>query len=432
MKRILIVNPPALTPKPFAPSAELNAGVYVLASYLQQKNYDVDVFDFSIIASRMFDGWENVIVHRIAKCGNFQSERCSKRIYYFGRQEEEFKTFVNLFKPEEIYISCLMTYSWEGAKLVYDVIRKDFPTVKIKLGGNYVSLCYDHALQHFQDAELVITSIDDESRFTKINLGLYRQIPRMFPILSTIGCPFSCGWCAVPILEGHKMLFKSPLLVVDDIEDKINHGITRFKFLDSNITANYDSHFKIILQEIIKRNLKANFHIYGGINALFATQERLELMAQAGFCRIQLPIESIDETILYENNRTTTVQDWIDAVKRIGRIKNTEIASFLLCGMPGQTIKDIYKTINFLEDYGVAPCPLFFTPIPKTRYEDNTKPLEELNPFLFPYATNEMPVKKLEELLCHYVASGQTVSELIVGEETLYSSSPAIKIGDLA
>lgn|GEM_PF-6963345 len=196
--------------------------------------------------------------------------------------------------------------------------------------------------------------------------------------------------------------------------------------IDSHLLADYENHFKLILEGLVKKPWRAELHSYGGLNPLCVTQEMLELMRDAGFVRIQLPIEVIDEKTLKDNNRPVTVRMWEIAVKKLKRIDRFQVVSYVLAGLPGQTIKDIYRAINFVEDHGVTPVPLFFTPIPGTKYED-PRPLENLHPYLFPYASNEMPAAELERIQENYYTGGTHVSEIIRGTKTVYESGPAIK-----
>jgi len=426
-KKILIINPPVFTPKPWNNVENGSMGPYVLTSFLKTKDEEVALFDF-LTERRGLDGWEDVRVERVAKVGNYEEEHLSKRIYYAGVSERYYVDYLKAYKPDEVWISCLFTFYWQGAKLVYDVTKEFNPLIKIRLGGNYPTLCPDHAKDNFPDTYIQTSDPCDMRRFQNIDIGLYKAIPRMFPILTSVGCSFSCSWCAVPRLEGSAMKFKDPYDVVSDIEEKYYFGVQSFRFIDSHLLADYETHFKLILEGLIKKPWRAELHSYGGLNPLYVTQEMLELMAESGFVRIQLPIETIDEGMLKNNNRAVSVRMWEAAVKRLHRINRFAIVSYVLCGIPGQTIKDIYRTINFVEDHGVTPVPLLFTPIPGTRYEVN-KPLEDLHPYLFPYASEEMPAAELERIQSNYYTGGVFVSEIIKGSKTIYESGPAVKVG---
>jgi len=422
-RKVLVVNPPVFTPKPWNSADCSPMGPYVMASGLRHKEMDCALFDF-LMERRELDGWTDVRVESVAKVGNYEHERLLKRIYYIGVNERRYIEYLEAYDPDAVFISCLFTFYWQGAKLVYDLTKEFDPNITIFIGSNYPELCEDHKCDHMPDAAVLIGEL--VNKFEDIDLGFYKAIPRMFPILTSTGCPHFCSWCAVPHLEGSTMKFKDPLKVVADIEKKYHFGVRSFRFIDSHLLANYETHFKVILKELVKKPWRAELHSYGGLNPLYVTQEMLELMANAGFIRIQLPIEVNDDGILKDNKRPVSVKAWEDAVKKLKRIERFQVVSYVLCGIPGQTIKDIYKTINFVEDHGVTPVPLFFTPIPGTKYEDK-RPLEALHPYLFPYASDEMPAIELEKIQENYYTGGTHVSEIIKGTKTVYESGPAIK-----
>lgn len=424
-EKILIVSPPIFSPKPLHNAAG-HMGVYVLATHLKKLGKEVQIYDF--LSEKMeLDGFTDDRIEGIQKCGNFENEQLSKRIYYIGSSEAKFTNFLRAYKPTNVWISCLFTFYWQGAKMVYDAVREFNPLIQIDIGGVYTQLCEKHAWEHFPRAH-IHTLVTPPMEFENIDISLYRTIPRMFPILTSLGCPYKCKWCAVPILEGEKMYYKNPIEVIEDIEEKISYGVKTFRFLDSHLLGNYEKHFKLILRALIEGDIKAEFYSYGGINPAMVTQDMLELMAAAGFRRIQLPIETVNEDMLKENNRPILIKNWLDAVKKLKRIERFEVVSYLLCGIPGQTIQEIYKTINFLNDNGVTPAPLFFSPIPKTEYEDSRR-LEVLHPFLFPCASKEMPAGELEKILCNYSSTGQQfVPDTIKGTQTVLKSGPAIPV----
>jgi radical SAM superfamily enzyme YgiQ (UPF0313 family) len=219
------------------------------------------------------------------------------------------------------------------------------------------------------------------------------------------------------------MKFRDPIECADDIEEKYLLGVKRIRFMDSNLLANYENHLKLILQELIKRRVKITLQSYGGINPLYTTQEILELMAEAGFCNIQLPLESVDDDFIKENDRKLVTDKWVEVVSHLKRIDGFSVSSYLLCGMPGQKLSDIYKAMAFIRDHGVKPMPLFFTPIPGTKYEDKSKNLEDLHPYLFPYASNDMKVKDLEQIIVNTYSKGHHFPEYIEGKKLM--SSPA-------
>lgn len=416
--RILVVNPPSYAVRPIVEQEYIYMAPYVLASDLKAKGVECQVFDF--IAEKLeLNGWgDNLRIDRVEKCGNFDNEFISKHVYFVGKRERNYVDYLKAYKPNEVWISVLYTYNWQAAQFVAGITREFNPLIKIRVGGTYVTLCPEHAKANIDADEFIISKHDDMRRFQNIDLTFYRDIPRTFPIQTSVGCPFNCGWCAVNVLEGNKVIFKDPYAVVDDLEEKYYYGVSNFRFLDSHLLANYDNHFKIIMQEIIKRKLKLILCSYGGINALFLKQEMLELMAQSGFKNLSIPLESIDEDVLRDNNRSVSLPQWEKAIKMIQKVKGFTVYTYVLCGMPSQDIKTIYRAINYARSLGVSAAPLFFTPIPQTRYEDKDIKLERLHPYLFPYASQKQTVKDMEQILVNYYNRENYAPDYIDGKES--------------
>ena len=99
-KRILIVNPPVFTPKPWNSADCSPMGPYVLASGLRRREVDCALFDF-LTERRDLDGWTDVRVESVAKVGNYEHEHLLKRIYYIGVNERRYIEYLHAYNPEE-------------------------------------------------------------------------------------------------------------------------------------------------------------------------------------------------------------------------------------------------------------------------------------------------------------------------------------------
>ena len=397
-KRILIVNPPLFVPKPH-PSSLMTRDPYILASNLKNRGKEVRVFDFVDDWPGLCDAYGIVSRgFRNAQCGNFHNEGIMKQVWHLGRREEQYHDILKQYHPDLVYISNEFFYNWHAIKFVVNETKKINRKVKIVLGGVYATLCPEHAKENTGVDEVIVVKPGDKSRLTPIDIKLYGTLPREFPIQSQIGCPNSCSWCQVPLIEGSKIQQRDPIKILDDIEEKYKFGVREFIFWDPNLTYNYENHFKVILEGIIEREIKATFSTDGGISPECVIQEQLELMAKAGFLQVAIPLEFCQQKYL-NKNRISTVKNWIKAIKRIKRIKEFAVSTFIFCGFPGQTIEEIYETRNFVKDHGVGGCLCFFIPIPGTKFQDPfNRPLEDLHPFLYPYASNKMKVEDLENM----------------------------------
>lgn len=336
------------------------------------------------------------------RCGNWNNEHLSRTLVRIGRPIDGYIKKLIEFKPDIVAISQVFTYLWEGIKEVIDVTRNVSPTTKIWVGGMYPTLCPNHAATLGAD-EVVTKSqgcIDD---FTWIDLSVCEELPIVVGLFTQLGCPNNCGYCAVPIVEGRNQIRRTPSEVLDEIDYYVSHGINQIEFLDSNLLVNYESHFKLILEGIIQRRWKLILKSYGGVEAKLLTQDMLNLMTQAGFVNISIPIESASPELLKQWGRKVHADIWKNKMHSFGR--ELFINSFVLIGCLNQKIQQVEDTIKIVEDAGVHPVPLPFTPIPKTQEYENTIKvfqrdftLENLHPILYPLATVDFTVEQMNQI----------------------------------
>ena len=154
-KKILIINPPAFSPKPYIEEEYIFMAPYVLASNLRCQHIDCQIYNF-IEEKTELCGYENDRIERIAKCGNFTNELISKPVRYIGKHEKFYIEYLKAYKPNEVWISSFFTYNWQATKFVADLTREFNPLIKIKIGGIYPTLCYKHAKEKLRVSVLIM------------------------------------------------------------------------------------------------------------------------------------------------------------------------------------------------------------------------------------------------------------------------------------
>jgi len=143
------------------------------------------------------------------------------------------------------------------------------------------------------------------------------------------------------------------------------HHIREFHIIDDNFTL--DKEFaKKVLKEIIKLNLKISFSVPNGIRLDTLDKEILILMKNAGFYLISIGIESGSDRVLKMMGKhllIKQIKEKISLIKKVG----LDAAGFFILGYPGETEKEIKKTINFSLSLGLLRANYFlFLPLPGT------------------------------------------------------------------
>lgn len=195
----------------------------------------------------------------------------------------------------------------------------------------------------------------------------------MVTMLSSRGCPFSCGhYCPYPLGQGAIWRSRSVKNVVDEIEYLYNKFEVRaIDFRDPNFTLNKER-AKQIAKEIIKRKLDIYWVCETHINVL--DEKMLDLFYKAGLRHINVGIESVNTDVLTNSKRNTsdieTQKRIINYCEKIG----ISVATFYIFGALSDTKKTLIDTINFAKQLNTLVAQFaIFTPFPGTRFYDEIK-----------------------------------------------------------
>ena len=187
---------------------------------------------------------------------------------------------------------------------------------------------------------------------------------------SSFGCPNRCGFCANSYLEKRWMSFGVET-ILNDLESLIKRY--RFKnlmFHDSNFFVSM-KRVKAIAEGFLSRKFNVNWKASIRVDQLCKYDDSfIKLLVESGLCSLFVGVESGSQKMLDLITKDTTTED---AVKALERTKDYDIdihASFLF-GLPHETIDDLKKTIEHVEELRkinsrirVQTC--FYSPFPVT------------------------------------------------------------------
>jgi radical SAM superfamily enzyme YgiQ (UPF0313 family) len=397
-KKIVLINPPRYEPMPLHTLQDLPYGLLKIGGYHLEQGHDVTLIN---CLSRTIDLREKI---RDIKCGNYENEGIVRPVFRYGMGPEEIEEKLReIENPDEIWITSTMTYYWECVHEVIDIAKKVYPNCPVFLGGIYASICRDNAQNSKADYIHYGPYLPAENSRTA--LELLEQIPDYFIIKYSRGCPHNCSYCAVSKLEGHKMTFMDNEAFVSELEEKYHiFGIKNFSLWESNLLVDAKNKFEKVLDEIIARKLPIGLKFPEGLQPSLIYPELAIKMKKAGVKNFSLPLESSDESMYDRFHKPSSLKQFDRAVrifKDVG-FKPHQIKTFVLVGMPNQTIESIV-----LSDFKAMAMQTFllnlkFTPIPGTEeYEKNKdklkdKSLGDLHPNAYPFAHPGMTVKDLE------------------------------------
>lgn len=168
------------------------------------------------------------------------------------------------------------------------------------------------------------------------------------PIWATRGCPYHCDFCSASIQNGLIVRKHSINYLIDWIKDLYNRqGIRHINIIDDNFT--FDTEYaKEFCRHVIELNLKnLSFGTPNGVRLERLDDELLNLMKKAKWETIVIAPESGSEKVLKIMKKKldiNCVPEKVKAIKKAG----FKIHGFFIIGYPGETEKDLNKTLNLI------------------------------------------------------------------------------------
>lgn len=202
-------------------------------------------------------------------------------------------------------------------------------------------------------------------------LSRYRALGVPASVITSRGCPFGCIFCSAPKMFGRRVRFRSPKLVVDEMEMLHKElGFEEIHFVDDTFTLN-PRHVKDICNEIMARDLHINWHAYSRVDTI--TEDLLQIMKEAGCYYICFGIESASQEILDTIKKGITLDEARRAVSLSAEAGMGMLLSFIL-GLPGETPETARRTValarGFRDEYGVKFGFHLLAPLPGTELRE--------------------------------------------------------------
>jgi hypothetical protein len=407
-KTALLVNPPVYDTQYWAEWSQ-PYGLLRIGALLKKRGYrHIDLFDFmeaSPISGDQDDSEtrRGVPKHRINcdesytdqagpvyKARPYVLEKNGESLalfkYHFGKPWTEFELWVRAkglidHPPSEIYVSSVMSYWWESTRDLVARLRRLFgKKPRIIVGGIYPSIDPQHA-ERCINADVVVAGEVEEANDLWTDLSFYEKGPVYAIITPSRGCPYSCHYCAAKTVNGgiQKVRFRT----VDDIFDEMVHkhdafGIRDFAFYADFLLIHYRDNLMPLLRKIVQAKKPWRLYAPEGLDTRFLaeSQELCDLLKQARFQKIYLPVENIDDSILVSLNRKhVKLRHVVEAaakIRRAGfRARHQDVSGYCLYGLPGESIENVVQTALFVSDVIGSIIPMLFSPVPSTPLYDN-------------------------------------------------------------
>ena len=413
VNKILLLFPPAYTIKS---SRDINPlppiGIGMLASILEKKNYEVKILDCLV------RGWDQE-----------EKSQANKDIVRVGLTNTQIKNFVEEFKPDVVGVSCMFSVQHKVYPQIFKAIKSANPDIITLAGGAHVTVCSKEVLED-PNCDYIIAGEGEESivdfldtvqgkkSFESVDglgwlkneseqilnpklkwiedldslpfpayhlLGLEqyfglesshgtRHAREFAPIVTSRGCPAKCTFCSANKMFGYKFRTRSAGNVLNELWFlKKTYGIKEIMFEDDNVTASR-KHAVELFQKMIDQKIDLQWDTPNGVGMWTLTEDIIDLMKEAGCIKINFPIESGDQEVLKNIiKKPLDLKRTKNLFKRCREI-GLDYGTFLVVGMPGEKIEDIWTSFKFCAEVGsYAPHTSVATPYPGTELFDQCR-----------------------------------------------------------
>lgn len=413
--KILLVRPPAKYVKGSAkPAVSLPLGLLYLAAVLEKNNYTVEIYDAQVNLHRpifqdsggiihMGDKWEAVeeeIARRkpdlvgitnsfttqfdnAIKAAEITKKINKNTIVIVGGNHPTVQPKDFFHKTETVDIVCM----GEGEYTLLDVAEayagqrnwKNILGTAVREGNNikinptrpYIQNLDSLPLPAYQSIDLECYFLLNKINFSDRPFWRYPGSERTISLITSRGCPFNCIFCSIHLHMGDRWRCHSIEYVLKHLELVVSkYNVRHIHFEDDNLTLDAQR-FQGILNGLRQRKIDITWDTPNGIRADTLTKELLQESKKSGCTYIILGVESGDQRVLSEIinksldlTKVIKVAQWC---KEIG----LDAMTFFVIGFPGETLRDMKKTIDFalelMSKYDMTPTIFIATPLIGTR-----------------------------------------------------------------
>jgi radical SAM superfamily enzyme YgiQ (UPF0313 family) len=187
-------------------------------------------------------------------------------------------------------------------------------------------------------------------------------------VLTSLGCPMSCSYCASGLLaRGYRT--RPAESVADEIFfHQTRFGVDNFAFYDDALLYKSDTNLLPLIDILVKRGIFARFHVPNGLHVQLITPQILDALLKAGFSTLRFGYESGKGAHRqYTKGKTTRSQlaQKISLMTSAG-FKGRDIGVYVMAGFPDQSPGDTVGEIDKVASLGVMVKPVFLSPVPGT------------------------------------------------------------------
>ncbi|MFZ5366053.1 MAG: B12-binding domain-containing radical SAM protein [Patescibacteria group bacterium] len=207
----------------------------------------------------------------------------------------------------------------------------------------------------------------DFSLFDSFDVWLSHWQKDLWPygILTSVGCPFQCTYCAA---RNRGWRTRSPKNCVEELKQaKREYKILSFEVLDD--AFNVDKKRVLEFCQLVKP-LKLRWICANGLRADLFDEEQAKAMASSGCDSVAFGVESVDPQVLQNVKKGETIEQIAKAVD-IAEKYFKNINGFFILGLPGSSYEKDLRSVEWLVKKRIMGIFSYYVPLDKQmEYDD--------------------------------------------------------------
>ena len=381
--KVMLVNPRFTVHKNDVRRCVIPLGVAYLASFLEQYGCIVKILDVSA------EGYYNT--------------RIQDNFVTYGLSDIDIIKSINKFSPDVVGVSCIFSAQSKNVKDILKLVKNvnkdiititggshptyaveemmnckyldyivmgegELPTLQLlntlnngenvsKIGGiahkENNKICINNNLQYIENLDTIpfpAWDLLNMENYFKINMphNPYSISKRVVPIVTSRGCPAKCTFCTSTNFWGRRYRERSPQNVISEIKELIDkYRVEEIQFTDDNFTLNKKRSLSIL--EGLER-LGLVWCAPNGIAVWTLDDELLEEMKKTGCHQLTFAIESGNQYVLSKIIKKPLNLKKVKPLVKKAHELGIKVHAFCICGMPGETIRQMHETYDFVKD----------------------------------------------------------------------------------
>lgn len=310
-------------------------GLVYLGTYLKNNGVNVDIID-----ANYCDPYQTIMQNHYDLLG------ISAMTVHYGRAVRLARSIKKTLKTPIIiggvHISTLpvsmedcfdTAIIGEGEKAFLDIVKY----------GVHKGIVQGQPIENLDDLPHPDWSLVDRHYFDYVPSTTFGEFGIEGNILTSRGCPYRCRFCSTTQFWS-KLRFHSANYVVDEINQLVGKGCTLIQIWDDLFTINIPRLVEI--KDKLKLPKKVKFNCQPRPNLV--TDRLCKILKDMNVTIGIFGFESGSDKVLgYLKRNTVTVQENRTAVLKF-RTHKIGIQGSVVLGSPGETIEDMYKTLDFV------------------------------------------------------------------------------------